>query len=132
MRNLKSLFLLLSIVALLASGCKKDDHSEDIKITFVSPKDGDALDNKNNVKIEIRFESEHELHEIEIEMYAHGAENFKLIDEDLHVHEKEYSFHHELDLSQFPAGTHFHLNATVCEDHDCKETHKSGIEFSVR
>ncbi len=133
MRNLKNLVLLLSIVSILATACKKDDHHhDDVKITFVSPKDGDQIENKNNVKVDIRFESEHELHEIEIEMYAHGAEELKLIDEDLHVHEKEYTFNHELDLSLFPSGTHFHINVTVCEDHDCEESHKKGIEFSLK
>lgn len=135
MRNLKSLVLLFSIVAVLAVGCKKEDHDhdhDDIKISFVSPGDGEVIDNSNIVKVDIRIESEHELHEIEIEMYAHGVEELKLIDEDLHVHENEYVFYQELDLSLFPSGTHFHLNVTVCEDHDCEKTHKKGIEFSLR
>ena len=134
--NLKNTFLLLlALGALSFLGCNKDDDDDhgasDITITFLEPGDGEVLANAAEAHIHIRIEASEENHDVKIVLHPDGDVNDKILDFDLHEHDKVIDFEQDVDLSAYPAGTKFHLEVEACKDHDCEEKEFADIEFSI-
>ena len=129
MRNL----FVLAIVATAAflSSCSGDEHH--VEIHFHNPADGATIATADAaaLEIEVHFESEEELHEVEVLLYPTDAANDVIIDFEEHAHETEYEFTQTVDLYAFDSGTSFTLEAITCEDHDCTESHSEKITFTL-
>ena len=133
--NLRFLFLLLGGLAALGFvGCDKDDDHDDNEITIriLEPAANAVIEDAANVNIRVEVEATDENHEVEIVLYPDGDSNNKILDSDLHEHDKLLSFEQGIDLSSFPAGQKFHLKVEACVDHDCEKKAKAEIEFSIQ
>lgn len=130
----KVLLPLLAVAIVGVTGCKKeeDDHNH-VTITFDEPTDGEVipLASANDVHVHIEFVFEEEGHGIEVIMHPEGDENDLIIDYDAHSHDTEITFMQDVDLSGYPAGTEFHLEAVACIDHDCTESESADIHFEL-
>lgn len=137
MKNEKGLlFGLLALGILTWTGCDKEEHDHhdhnDITIHILKPSPDEVVADPSNVEIHIEFEATEGLEEIEIVLYAHEEHENKIIDFDIHTHENTYEFREEADLSSYPSGTEFHLEVSVCEDHDCTESIHKHLNFSLQ
>jgi len=130
----KVLLPLLAVAIVGVTGCKKeeDDHNH-VTITVDEPTNGAVipLTTADDVHIHIEFVFEEEAHGIEVKLHPEGDENDLIIDYDAHGHETEITFMQEVDLSSYPAGTEFHLEAKACLDHDCNESETAEIHFEL-
>lgn len=121
----KFLLPALAIALFTFSACEEehDDHAHShATITFLHPTDNDtiALADANAVDIHIKFEWEGEEGEaVEVKLIAEGQTDSLVIDFNVDQHENLYEFTEVVNLSSFAAGTGFHLQASVCADHDC-------------
>lgn len=134
MKNLLLSAIALGVLSIV--GCDKDDDHDhdhnDITINILEPMQDEVITDASNVTIHIMFEGTEDLEEIEIVLYAHENEEMKIIDFDNHTHAKTYEFLEEVDLSSYPAGTEFHLEIDVCEDHDCTEKVHKHLDFNLQ
>ena len=134
MKNLLMAALALGVLSII--GCDKDDDHDhdhnDITIDILEPMQDEVIADASDVHIHINFSATEELEEIEIVLYAHGEEEDKIIDFDHHTHDKTYEFKQDVDLSSYPAGTEFHLEIDVCEDHDCTEKVHKHLDFKLQ
>ena len=115
-------------------GCEDDDHDHGkATITFDEPMIDEviSLANANDVHIHIEFVWDGEGHGYEVKLHPDGDVNDLIINYDEHNHESSATFMQDVDLSSYPAGTEFHLEAKACEDHDCDEFEESSIHFSL-
>lgn len=133
MKNLFLASLALSVLSIV--GCDKEDkhHHDhnDITIDVLKPMQDEVITDASEVYIHINFSASEGLEEIEIVLYAHGEED-KIIDFDIHTHDTTYEFLENVDLSSYPAGTEFHLEIDVCEDHDCTEKAHKHLNFKLQ
>lgn len=131
----KVLFAALAISAAGFVGCNTDDPEEHnhVTITFDEPTNGEVipLADAGNVHVHIEFAYEVEGEEIEIKLHPEGDENDLIIDYDSHSHDNPIVFMQNVDLSSYPAGTEFHLEAKACENHDCSESETADIHFEL-
>lgn len=131
---MKKFFLPLFALGLFTlSGCDDHDHG-DVTITFLHPANDEEIPmaQASNVEIHIKFEwdgSEGEA--IDVELHPEGDSGNKIIDFYLHQHNKVYEFKEFVNLSSYPAGTEFHLEAKGCEDHDCDKYREASIHFKL-
>ena len=130
-------FLLPTLaIALFTLPACEDDHDEHshATITFLHPADNEtiALADADAVDIHVRFEWEGEEGEaVEVKLIAEGQADSLLIDFDLHQHDALYEFEELVNLSSFPAGTEFHLEAKAFENHEGTEFVESSIHFTL-
>lgn len=130
----------IAIPVLLAAtvgfiGCEDDhdhDHAE-ATITFDEPANNEVipLASANDVHIHIEFVWDGEGHGIEVKLHPTSDANDLIIDYDQHSHDATVTFMQDVDLSSYPAGAEFHLEAKACEDHDCEESVTEEIHFSL-
>lgn len=131
---IRSNLVLTMMVALVALGVSSCDNSTIVtaEIEFEEPMAGEIVSDASDVHIHVHFTaSGGELHDIEIELHPEDDVNDLIIEFDEHNHTEEYVFEQEVDLSSYPSGTEFHLEAKVCLDHDCEESEFGDIEFSI-
>ncbi len=132
MRKLLITGVLLTTMGII--GCNTDDdHHNHVTITFNEPTDGQLipLAEASNISINISFVYEEEGEEIEVKLYPANDPNDLIIDHESHSHDNPITFMQDVDLSSYPAGTEFHLEAKACEDHDCEESVTEEIHFSL-
>jgi len=140
--NIKMKFLKLSIITLLTLGmfglgsCKDDDddhddHDHEVTIEIVSPANEATISDCSNVTVEVNIITEDEVHEAEIVLHPESDTSDKIIDFDEHSHESSVEFNQSVDLCGYDAGTCFHLEVSVCKDHDCEETETEEVEFCL-
>jgi len=139
MKNLKSFYLLtfLFIGLVIIPSCKDDDGDSEnnmITITIDEPMNEEsiAMANCGDVHIHIDIEASVENHEIEIILHPEGDVNDKIIDKDMHDHDKVINFEQEVDLCSYAAGTCFHLEVAACIDHDCETKERADVEFCLQ
>ena len=133
---MKKVLLGLMIVGTVSFvGCKEEEeHGHNhVTITFDEPMNDEVipLADATSVHVHIEFTFEEEGEEIEIKLYPEGDATDLIIDYDQHSHDNPIVFMQDVDLSSYPAGTEFHLEAKACEDHDCDESVTSDIHFSL-
>ncbi len=125
------LVALVVLVALLLTACKEDIASAEIE--FEEPMAGEVVADASDVHIHIHFTaSSGELHDIVVKLHPDGDVDDMIIDFDEHDHTEEFVFEQEVDLSSYPSGTEFHLEAEACLDHDCESKEAGDIEFSIQ
>ena len=124
-------YLAIFAVVLLFSSCAEKLGT--IEIEFEEPTAGEIVADASDVHIHVHFHAMNgaEIHEVEVELHPDGDVNDLIIEFDDHDHGEEYVFEQEVDLSSYPSGTEFHLEALACVDHDCEETVTGDIEFSI-
>ena len=139
MKNLKFfyLFAFLFVGLIVIPSCGDDDTSDEtnsISITIEEPIDGEniAMTNCADIHIHVDIEASVENHEVEIILHPEGDVNDKIIDWDMHDHDKLLTMEQEVDLCSYPAGTCFHLEVVACVDHDCEETATADAEFCLQ
>lgn len=132
---MKNFFLLLlAISAFGITSCDKDDDHDDNEVTIriLEPSANAVITDAANVTIRVEVEATDENHGVEIVLHPTGDENNKIMDFDLHDHDKLISFEQDVDLSSFPGGQGFLLKVEACSDHDCEETETKEISFSIQ
>lgn len=116
-------------------GCNQDDDHDHnhVTITFDEPTNGQVipLASANDVHVHIEFVFEEEGHGIEVKLHPEGDENDLIIDYDGHSHDTEITFMQDVDLSGYPAGTEFHLEAKGITSHDETEFEVADIHFEL-
>lgn len=131
----KSKFVLTMMVALIAFGVSSCDNTTiaSAEIEFEEPVAGEVVADASDVHIHVHFTAiDGELHEVEVMLHPDDDASDIIIDFDEHDHTEEFIFEQEVDLSSYPSGTEFHLEAKACLDHDCEETETGDIEFSIQ
>lgn len=126
-----SLFLLIGFGF---SSCDKHDHDEEIevKITIESPADNAVITDASAVNISVFFETEDDLHDVKVYLKNEtDNSNVAPFPIDGHEHAKSYRIQETVNLSSYPAGTEFHLEAEACKDHDCDHKEKKSIHFKL-
>ncbi|GAB4405716.1 MAG: hypothetical protein OHK0039_06980 [Bacteroidia bacterium] len=129
MNKLQASLTLIVAVMLFLSACKEDVNQ--VTIEFEEPTAGEVVANAAQVHIHVHFTATKDLEEIVLKLHPDGDASDLIIDLDRHVHEVEYVFEQDVDLSSYPSGTVFHLEAEVCIDHDCSAKESGDIEFSI-
>lgn len=129
--------LILAFGALLFTGCddEDDDHmhgDNEITINILEPGPDEVVADASKVHIHIEVEASDENHNLEVVLHPDDDIDDKIIDFDQHSHDKVISFEQDVDLSDYPAGTEFHLEVEACKDHDCEEKEFADVEFSIQ
>lgn len=127
----KLLVILLGLALFGLTSCKQEPVAS-AEIEFEEPMAGEIVSDASDVHIHIHFTATNgDLHEIEVMLHPDGDVDDMILDFHHHDHVEEYVFEQEVDLSSYPAGTTFHLEAVTCLDHDCEEEKMGDIEFSI-
>lgn len=130
--NLYLLFT-LCVAGLLLTGCKKDEEPvNEIRITIEEPVNGETITDCADVHIHIDIDATIENHEVEVILHPEGDVDTKILDIDMHAHDKEVHIEQEVDLCSYPAGTCFHLEVAACVDHDCETKETADAEFCLQ
>lgn len=131
MNKMKFLSLLvLAAFAFTMVSCGDDDKNK-ITITIEEPTNGEVITDCADVHIHIDIDASEENHEVEIVLHPEGDTSDKILDHDMHEHDKEIKFEQEVDLCDYPAGTCFHLEVVACVDHDCGDKETADVEFCL-
>ncbi|MBX2927709.1 MAG: hypothetical protein KF852_07745 [Saprospiraceae bacterium] len=131
MKLRNSLFIaLFGALLLTAAGCEKEASNE-ITINIISPVADQVMANPGSVLIHIEFEATEENEAIEVYIHRDGNVNDVVFEWDTHEHDKKIVLMETIDLSSYPSGTKFHLEAEACKDHDCKNRVSKHIEFTI-
>lgn len=127
------LFTLL-VTGLFVTGCNDDNHGDnEITITIEEPLNGATISDCDHVHLHIEIAaSDDNVHDVEIILHPEGDVNDKIIDQDIHEHQKLVTFEQELDLCSYTSGTCFHLEVEACADHDCEEKTTADVEFCLQ
>ena len=131
--NLRLLSLALMLTAFGFTGCDKH-HDQEITVTIESPADNAVLSNPSATNISVLFEAEKELEEVKVKLYVDASNTaiapFPI---EVHEHKKSHRISETVNLSSYPAGTTFRLEAIACKDHDdnCAENVTKVIRFSL-
>ncbi|MBI1192805.1 MAG: hypothetical protein GC205_06495 [Bacteroidetes bacterium] len=133
MKKTPFLFALATLTFAISS-CNKegdDDHNH-VDIAFLEPSNGQSFTGADaaNVHIHVRFTADEENEAIVLRLYPEGDPTNLILNIDLHEHDQVIDIEEDVDLSAYPAGTEFHLEAEACEDHDCIEVVTDDIHFT--
>lgn len=123
-------FFLFGTLLLTIAGCEKEASNE-IAITIITPANNQAVANAANVLIHIEFEATQENEAIEVYIHRDGNVNDVVFEWDTHEHDKKIVLMETIDLSSYPSGTKFHLEAEACKDHECKNRVNKHIAFTI-
>jgi hypothetical protein len=123
-------FLFFLSVIFLYSGCKEEELSE-IDITILTPTPDQVVANRAAVEVHVKFEASVENHNVAVVIHKDGVPSDVAFEWDAHDHDKIIELLETIDLSSYPSGTKFHLEAEACKDHDCKEKVYADVEFSI-
>ena len=131
----KILLPLFAIGLFTLSGCDEHDHDHgDVTITFLHPTNNEEITmaEAGNVEIHVKFEWEGDAGEaVEVKLIAEVEPEVVIVDFDQHQHDKVFEFEQSYNLSSYPVGTEFHLEAKGCEDHDCDKYREASIHFKL-
>ncbi|MCB0638604.1 MAG: hypothetical protein KDC54_18365 [Lewinella sp.] len=128
------LWLALATTALLFSACEKEEEHGDNEVTIriLEPADNEVVADASLVHLHLEVEATDENHDIDIALYPVGDSGNKIIDQNIHDHDKLITFEQDVDLSGFPSGTAFLLEVEACTDHDCAQTEFADVTFSIQ
>lgn len=124
-------YLSFSLLIFTFASCTKSDDNQ-ITISFISPTDNALVTDKSSVLIHVNFVASDENHMVRVILHPDDNISDKIIDWDQHSHDKTIEFKQIVDLSSFPSGTKFHLEAIACVDHDCATEVEDDILFSIQ
>ena len=124
--------MLVLLSALVLTACNQEEIAA-VEIEFEEPMAGEVVADASDVHIHVHFRATSgEFHEVEVMLHPDGDVSDMIIEFDQHEHTDDFVFEQELDLSSYPAGTEFHLEAKACLDHDCESVEEGDIEFSIQ
>jgi len=136
MKKFNFFFLLtIAAVGLLVTGCKSDDEESEtnaITITIEEPINGETITDCSDVHVHIEIVATDENHSVEVVLHPEGDVDNKILDIDMHEHDKDIDIEQEVDLCSFAAGTCFHLEVEACVDHDCEVKETADVEFCLQ
>ena len=130
MRKIAMLTMVAALATVTFTSCEEDDHNH-IEIEFLEPTNEQTVSDASDVHIHVRFTAEEENHEVTLELHPEGDASDLILEMDMHAHDQVVDLEEDVDLSAYPAGTEFHLEATACTDHDCEEMETADIHFSI-
>lgn len=130
--NYLYLFAFLAVGVSMSSCGDDDDDANTITITIEEPINGETISDCSDVHIHIDIVASDENHEVEVVLHPEGDVDDKILDIDMHEHDKEIDIEQEVDLCSYPAGTCFHLEVEACIDHDCEEKETADVEFCLQ
>jgi hypothetical protein len=130
--TIRRLLPLFAAGSLLLTACEKDDHDHNhIEIEFLEPTNDQTVSDASDVHIHVRFTADEENHNVALVLHPEGDASDVILELDQHDHDQVVDLEADVDLSGYPAGTEFHLEAEACEDHDCAEVVTADIHFSI-
>lgn len=121
--------ILVASTLLWGTGCDKEKN--EVTINIIKPVDKQTVANKAAVELHIEFVASEENEEVEVHIYQHGNSTTPVFEWHEHDHDAIVKLQETIDLSSFPSGTKFHLEAEACLDHKCKQKVSKEIEFSI-
>jgi len=131
----KFILPVLAIGLFTFSACEEDHDHGDVTITFLHPTNNEQipLAQAGNVEIHVKFEWENGGGEgVKVLLVAENQTNDVIIDFTVDQHNSVYEFEQDVNLSSYPAGTEFHLEAKACGDHDCETFVKeASVHFTL-
>lgn len=133
MKKIPYLFALATLTFALSSCNKEEDDHNHIDIAFLEPFNDQSFTGAEaaNVHIHVRFTAEVENEAIVLRLYPESDPTDLILNLDVHEHDAVIDIEEDVDLSAYPAGTEFHLEAEACEDHECTEVVTADIHFTV-
>jgi len=135
MKKFNFLYLFaFAAVGCFMSSCGDDDaENNTITITIEEPIDGEniAFASCGDIHVHVDFAASDENHEVEVVLHPEGNVDDKILDIDMHEHDKEITIEQEVDLCSYGAGACFHLEVKACVDHDCEKTETAEVEFCL-
>jgi len=134
MKKSKFLYLLpLFCLGLVMTSCGGDDDpTNTITITIEEPLNDSVITNCEEVHVHVEFEASVENHEVEVVLHPEGDVNDKILDIDMHEHDRTFEIEQEVNLCSYAAGTCFHLEVKACVDHDCTTSETAEAEFCLQ
>ncbi len=132
MFRITQLTIMLTFLGAFAlSSCDREEVIT-VNIEFEEPTAGETVADASDVHIHVHFTAMGgDLHDLEVVLHPDGDVADKIIEFDGHEHAEEYVFMEDVNLSSYPSGTTFHLEAKACLDHDCAESEFGDIEFMI-
>lgn len=130
----KFLLPVIAFGVMTISACDDDHDHGDVTITFLHPANNETipLAQAGDVEIHVKFEWEDGGEGVVVQLVAENQTNDVIIDFVIDQHERVFEFEQGVNLSSYPAGTEFHLEAKACADHDCEEIAKEAdIHFTI-
>lgn len=124
----QKLFLGIWLCSLLVAGC--GDGGDTIRIDILSPIDGAAVPSAALVSVSVQFTAEDELHDIELDI-KRASDDSLVYRFDQHTHQATFLLNEVIDLSMFPAGTTFRLEAVAALDEFATDEVSRSILFSL-
>jgi len=132
MKKINFLYIFpLLCLGLVVTSCNGDDENK-ITITIEEPTNGETISDCSNVHVHVDIEASDENHEVEIILHPEGDVSDKILDIDMHEHDKVITIEQDVDLCSYAAGTCFHLEVEACLDHDCEEKETADAEFCLQ
>ena len=138
MTFLKNPWIVLFALSMFTfTACDDDDdddhmHGEnDVTINILEPGDDETVADASDVHIHIEVEATDEVHNVDIILHPDDDISDKILEKNIHDHDPKVEFEQDIDLSDYPAGTEFHLEVEACKDHDCEEMVFEDVEFSI-
>lgn len=114
------------------TSCDDEVDGNVITISFLEPTDEEVVDASQPVHVHIQFEASDENHNVEVKLHPEGDASNLIIDYDLHEHDALIDAEFDVDLSMYPSGTEFHVEALACIDHDCDQAEEADIHFTIQ
>ena len=132
MQNIKPITLIFLLAgAFLLSSCDKEEVIT-VAIDFEEPTAGAVVADAADVHIHVHFTATGgELHDVEVILHPENDASDRIIEFDGHDHAMEYAFMEDVNLSGYPSGSSFRLEAKACLDHDCADSEIGEITFSI-
>ena len=131
-----SLYSLMALCLgmLLLNACNNDDEQPEtntITITVHEPANEETISDCATVHIHVDFTASVENHEVEVVLHPEGDTSDRIVDFDMHDHDKVITFEQDIDLCSYGAGACFHLEVSACVDHDCAQKETADVEFCL-
>lgn len=130
-----TLYIALSLLtfSLFFTSCVEEMEEENnvVTITIDEPLNEAVITDCTEVHIHVDVVATVENHEFEVVLHPEDDTSDRIIDFDLHDHDKELTFDQEVDLCSYAPGTCFHLEVVACVDHDCEMSEFAEAEFCL-
>jgi len=130
MKFLSNFYVVLFLGVFLFSACDKEETNV-VTITIEEPINDEVITDCSEVHVHIDIDASVENHEVEVVLHPEGDVEDKILDIDMHEHDKEVHIEQEVDLCSYPSGTCFHLEVEACVNEDCSEKATADAEFCL-
>jgi hypothetical protein len=132
MKNFALLALVFSLFSLGA--CKHEHGTGDLTVHIQSPLNNSVVSNAASVSVVVHFTAEHELEEVVLNLVVDSTNaTVAPFPISRHEHNKTLEISETVNLSSYPAGTRFRLEAKACRNHNdnCAEFVQEVSRFTL-